>query len=109
MNKQVLTVLGCSGSIALSLLAGNAAEANTNREYVFSAPGTNQELADIPASNTDYPFFDCSCNGYDADTMEALDREGDRAIARYGCDCAGCRRLVRSLEKTQKVQPSAIE
>ncbi|MEY2856030.1 MAG: hypothetical protein RLZZ74_339, partial [Cyanobacteriota bacterium] len=26
------------------------------------------------------------------------DREGDKAIALYGCDCAGCRNLVRNLD-----------
>jgi hypothetical protein len=109
MNKQVLTVLGCSGSIALSLLGSNAAEANTKSEYVFTAPELDQEVSEIPASRTDYPYYDCSCGGYDADTMEAMDSEGDKAISLYGCDCAGCRRLVRSLEKTEKTQSSAFE
>lgn len=109
MNKQVLTVLGCSGSIALTLLGGNAAEANTKSEYVFTAPELNQEVADIPASKTDYPFYDCSCGEYDPATMEAVDNEGDKAISLYGCDCAGCRRLVRSLEKTEKTQSRIFE
>lgn len=109
MNKQVLTVLGCSGSIALSLLGTNTAEANTKSEYVFTAPEVNQELSKIPASKTDYPFYDCSCGEYDPATMEASDSEGDRAIALYGCDCAGCRRLVRSLEKTEKTKSNLFD
>ncbi len=32
--------------------------------------------------------------------IESLDREEDKAIDLYGCDCAGCRRLVRNLEDT---------
>ena len=107
MNKQVLSVLGCSSSIALSLLTSNPAEANT-KEYVFTAPEVNQ-LADIPASKADYPFYDCSCSEYDAEAIEAIDREGDKAIAAFGCDCAGCRRLVRNLEKTDKNRPSIVE
>ena len=108
MNKQTLTILGCSGSIALGLLTANAAEANTNSEYVFTAPDVNQELADIPQSNAEYPFFDCTCSEYDADMIEEVDREGDKAIARYGCDCAGCRRLVRSMEKPEKLNSDVI-
>jgi hypothetical protein len=102
MNKQILTVLGCSSSIALTLLGNNAVEANTSNEYVFKAPNNNQELTEIPASQKDYPFFDCSCNEYNPEALEAVDREGDKAIALYGCDCAGCRRLVRNLEKNPK-------
>ena len=108
-NKRFLTVLGCSGSITLSLLAANGAEANTNKEYVFTAPDVSQEFADIPESKVDYPFFDCTCSEYNADMIEQVDREGDEAIALYGCDCAGCRRLVRSLEKTPKVNTQIIE
>ena len=107
MNKQTLTVLGCSGSLALSLLGGNAAIANTS-EYVFSAP-IESELADIPKSEADYPFYDCSCSEYDATAVEEVDRQGDKAIDLYGCDCAGCRRLVRNLEKKEKTVPSIVE
>lgn len=108
-NKQLLTVLGCSSSVALSLLTVGAAEASTNKEYVFTAPDVSQELAEIPQSEADYPFFDCTCSEYDADMIEQVDREGEKAIARYGCDCAGCRRLVRSLDKMPKVNTQIIE
>ena len=107
MNKQILTVLGYSGSIALGLLSGDVARANTANEYVFTAPELEESA--IPRSETDYPFYDCSCSEYDAATAEQMDREGDRAIDLYGCDCAGCRRLVRSLDKTEKTKPSIIE
>lgn len=106
MNRQILTVLGCSSSIALTLLGGDVARANTANEYVFTAPDIESA---IPRSETDYPFFDCSCSEYDAATVEEMDREGDKAIAVYGCDCAGCRRLVRSLDKNEKTQPSIVE
>lgn len=108
-NKRFLTVLGCSGSITLSLLTANAAEANTNKEYVFTAPDVSQEFPDIPESKVDYPFFDCTCSEYNADMMEQVDREGDKAIDLYGCDCAGCRRLVRSLEKEEKASLRIVE
>jgi hypothetical protein len=35
MNKKLLTVLGCSGSVVLSLMTTNSVNA---REYVFTAP-----------------------------------------------------------------------
>jgi hypothetical protein len=95
MNKKLLTTLGCSGSLAFSLLGMNSVSAT---EYVFTAPEVDQEGAEIPASQTDYPFADCSCDGSDAQTAAEMDREGDKAIALYGCDCAGCRNLVRNLD-----------
>lgn len=97
MNK-ILTALGCSGSVAISLLGANSVGAT---EYIFTAPEMDNEVAEIPASKTDYPFVDCSCDGYDADTAAEMDRQGDKAIQLYGCDCAGCRNLVRNLNSNQ--------
>ena len=103
MDRKLLTVLGCSGSIALTLLSNNPAQANSTREYVFTAPVTDSDVAEIPASTTDYPFFDCSCSEYDPAMAESMDREGDKAIDLYGCDCAGCRRLARNVEDTLSI------
>lgn len=98
MNKKLLTTLGCSGSIALSLLGANSVSA---KEYVFTAPELDNQLAEIPASQTDYPFADCSCSEYDAETAAEIDRQGDKAIELYGCDCAGCRNLARNYDSEQ--------
>ena len=98
MDRKLLTVLGCSSSIALSLLSSNPAKANSTNEYVFTAPVTDSNLVNIPASETDYPFYNCSCSEYDPAMTESMDREGDKAIDLYGCDCAGCRRLVSNLD-----------
>ncbi len=95
MNKKLLTTLGCSGSIAIALLGANSVSA---KEYVFTAPELDSQMAEIPQSETDYPFADCSCQEYDAETAAELDKEGDKAIELYGCDCAGCRNLVRNLD-----------
>ena len=97
MNK-ILTVLGCSGSVALSLLSADAVNA---KEYVFTAPENSNTTANIPERQTDYPLADCSCDEYDAETAAELDREGDKAINLYGCDCAGCRNQVRNLDADQ--------
>ena len=101
MNKKLLTILGCSGSVALSLLNADSAAA---KEYVFTAPDLEAQTAEIPASETDYPFADCSCDEYDAKTAAELDREGDKAISLYGCDCAGCRNLVRNTDAVTEPQ-----
>ncbi len=95
MNKKLLTTLGCSGSIAIALLGANSVSA---KEYVFTAPELDSQMAEIPQSETDYPFADCSCQEYDAETAAELDKEGDKAIELYGCDCAGCRNMVRNLD-----------
>lgn len=95
MNKKLLTILGCSGSVALSLVNANSVSA---KEYVFTAPEFDSQIAEIPARDTDYPLADCSCEEYDAETAAELDREGDKAINLYGCDCAGCRNLVRNFD-----------
>ncbi|ELS04191.1 hypothetical protein Xen7305DRAFT_00039190 [Xenococcus sp. PCC 7305] len=97
MNRQLLTVLGCSSSLALTLLSTNPAEANSSSEYVFTAPIADTNFPEIPASSEDYPFFDCSCSEYDPAMKALQDREGEKAISLYGCDCAGCRRLARNL------------
>lgn len=101
MNKKLLTALGCSSSVALSLLSANSA---TAKEYVFTAPEIDSQIANIPERETDYPFADCSCDEYDAETAAELDREGDKAIKLYGCDCAGCRNLVRNFDSEQQPQ-----
>lgn len=103
MDSKLLTALGCSGSIALSLLSTTPAQANSSVEYVFSAPTVDSEMSSIPASDTDYPLFDCSCSEYAPEMIEQLDRESDKAIELYGCDCAGCLRAVRNLEQTEPI------
>ena len=99
MNKKLLTTLGCSGSVVLSLLGANSVSA---KEYVFTAPEIDSQIAEIPARESDYPFVDCSCDEYDAETAAEIDREGDKAINLYGCDCAGCRNLVRNLDTDEQ-------
>ncbi|MDJ0569177.1 MAG: hypothetical protein QNJ53_09015 [Pleurocapsa sp. MO_192.B19] len=101
MNKKLLTTLGCSGSVALALISANSVNA---KEYVFTAPELDNQAANIPARQTDYPFADCSCNEYDEEAAAASDREGDKAIELYGCDCAGCRNLVRNLDSEDMPQ-----
>lgn len=110
MNKELLTVLGCSSSIALTLLATNSAQANSSKEYVFRAPNNNSEQKDVIVSaparaEAEYPWYDCSCSEYNPEAIEKIDREGEKAISLYGCDCAGCRNLVRNFDENQNLIP----
>ena len=96
MRKDVLTLLGCSGSLALTLLTGNSANANTagGKEYVFTAPSANIEVNVIQEEE----FLDCICTQSSEEANLLMDDEtGENAIAQYGCDCAGCRRMVRNM------------
>lgn len=102
MKKDFLTILGCSGSLAVSLLSGTSAHANQlnsySREYVFTPSNSNQgktlEVILPPEMANDSESFDCECSAID-DMADFTDEEGDKAIARFGCDCAGCRYMVR--------------
>jgi hypothetical protein len=100
MKKDVLTLLGCSSSVVITLMTVSSAHANNPpvQEYVFTAADEATEILtvenpqeDLVAETSDWG--DCSCNETDALT----DAEGERAIATYGCDCAGCRYMVRNL------------
>lgn len=91
-QKEVLSWLGCSSSLTLSLLVTGTANAETQpmREIVFAAPNAVTEIAVTDSSE------DCLCssNVGDSPLGSSIDLVGDRAIARYGCDCAGCRNLA---------------
>jgi hypothetical protein len=86
MKKDLLTVLSCSSSLAFALWSGSPASADSGfsvREYVFTAPaGASLE--------------DCGCTFDPAVDADFTEEEGIRAIERFGCDCAGCRYIVRS-------------
>ncbi len=90
MTQKELTLLGCSSSILLTLALSNSVQANESpiRELVFTANDTPETVADM-AEN-------CGCSGWDSDLLNN-DSLGDEAIARYGCDCAGCRFMARQV------------
>lgn len=85
MNKNLLTLLGCSGSVALMLLAVNPANAST-RISPNPTIEPNGEIAVNPATNQD-------------ESQSSLpeinsDKIGNLATITLGCDCAGCRTQV---------------
>jgi hypothetical protein len=106
MNRDTLTLLGCSGSLVLTLLAVNPAKANTEplRELVFTAPVANSSQAEKTPVAQD--TVDCGCtqdNSKYSLLDAASDTVGDLAIDKYGCDCAGCRNTVMRMAQTGQI------
>lgn len=91
MRKDLLTLLGCSGSIAISLMSVSSASANnlSVREYVFTSPNEGTLLA-VESPSED--LANCACQNPDL-----VDAEGDLAISLYGCDCSAHRLRVQNL------------
>lgn len=108
MNRDALTLLGCSGSLVLTLLAVNPANANPAplRELVFEAPVSNTlQDAKTPVATE---AVDCSCsqdNSQYSSLDAASDTVGDMAIDKLGCDCAGCRNTVMRMAQTGQLTP----
>jgi len=90
MKSTVLTVLGCSSSIALALLTGIPTQAKAEtalQEYVFTAPDAPVNTSQAIAERSQMPCECSNINNSDA----SVDLDGDRALTLYGCDFAGCR------------------
>ncbi|MFB8790840.1 MAG: hypothetical protein U7123_18800 [Potamolinea sp.] len=93
MNRDTLTLLGCSGSLAFMLLTSNAVKADTLApQYLdFVKPETNVSQTVVTPVNQENP--QSSLIDVASDTV------GDLAIDQLGCDCSGCRNTV--LQKVQ--------
>lgn len=107
MKKDLLTLLGCSSSLALTLMTVPSASANSVpvQEYVFTSAGDGTEVIAIeyPSDNLMADAVDLSNCGCNAPDLSVTDTEGDLAIATYGCDCAGCRFLVQNMANNQNL------
>ncbi|OCR01160.1 hypothetical protein BCD67_17480 [Oscillatoriales cyanobacterium USR001] len=98
MNQNLLTLLGCSSSIALMLLTANPAHANT----VTTQNGGAEDPATI-AIEIEIVGESQEQWGTDSPSLDIYsDRIGDRAILELGCDCAGCRTQVSKMIKQSK-------
>jgi hypothetical protein len=100
MKKDRLTVLGCSGSLAVTLLTGHPARANalesSVREYIFTAPAADVREAVRSENSASDRAENCGCRADNPLETDFTDEEGEQAIAQLGCDCAGCRYIIRS-------------
>ncbi len=88
MNRDTLTLLGCSGSLAFMLLTGNSAQAGTVSPQYAGYAGLTKTAA--PTVNTP-----TSQETPQRSTLDpASDTIGDLAIAKFRCDCMSCRNAV---------------
>ena len=91
MNRDALTLLGCSSSLAFILLTSHAANAGTLAPESVGFVGTKSTIAqtvNAPLSS-EYP------QSASIDPMS--DTIGDLAVAKFGCDCMSCRNQVLSM------------
>lgn len=100
MNRDKLTLLGCSGSLAFMLLTSNAANAgkttpNDLVDIEFRAP--NVEAVNTPVVQEDPQYSTQDALDVNNDTI------GDLAAAKFGCDCAGHRNQVAQMLQTGKL------
>lgn len=105
MNKNALTLLGCSGSLAIMLVVADRALADTAKpaaaavsesaglvDITFSAPQTPTASREATLSRSVNPQY--------ANVDLASDTVGDLAIAKFRCDCNACRVAVVQLLQT---------
>ncbi len=93
MNKYKFASLSCSSSLAFMLLTSTAANAGTI---------TPQDLADVEFRGPGVEFVAQEDPQHPLqDALDARsDRIGDLAVAKFGCDCAGCRNQVIEMVQT---------
>ena len=104
MNKNALTLLGCSGSLAIMLGVANIASADTAKPSATTAPEA-AGLTDItftapqPTASQTVAASRSVSTQY-ANVDPASDTVGDLAIAKFRCDCNACRMAVVQLLQT---------
>ena len=90
MNRNLLTVMGCSTSIVALLATGHAAQADTSPAPSSSAVVQSDS---VPFEVT----FQAEKIDPDSDTI------GDLAIEKFRCDCPSCRvAVVQMLQAIQR-------
>ena len=101
MNQNTLSLLGCSGSLALILLVGNAADADTvvpqtgSPIQIFPATQRTELVTPqvtpeaTPEANPEYGSID-----------PYSDTVGDLAVEKFKCDCPPCRIAVVQMLQT---------
>jgi hypothetical protein len=94
MDRNALTLLGCSGSLAVVLLAGNAAQADTAAPQAGAFIRPTTPVA--PTTDVFVPHTNVQSIAIDLNS----DTVGDLAIAKFKCDCPACRVAVVQLLQT---------
>lgn len=107
MNRAKLILLACPALLASMLLVANPADAS---EVVAQPPAPVESASATPLfevvfeqptadsmTNSAIDASECGCSG-ETSVLEFTDQESDAAIARFGCDCAGCLNAQRQLQ-----------
>ena len=82
MVDKLFATFKCSGAMVITLLTANIVQANPT-EYIFTAPPEiDNELAEIPNRETDYPFYECN--------QESENNHNEVAMDSHNCDCINC-------------------
>ncbi len=98
MNSNTLSLLGCSGSLAVVLLVGTAANADTltSPAAVAVSPATQNTAAILPVTSETPVQVSPQIATIDPNS----DTVGDLAIAKFKCDCPACRVAVVQMLQT---------
>jgi len=95
MVYKVYTACRNSSAIAIVLLLINIPQASST-EYVFTAPPeVGEEVVEIPASETEYPLYEC--------TTESEDR-----LDSHDCICTDCEEIESDSQLQESRSDSEI-
>ncbi|WP_019507814.1 hypothetical protein [Pleurocapsa sp. PCC 7319] len=99
MIHKLLATSKCIGVLAITFVTANPVLANST-EYVFSAPPeVDNELTDIPQSETDYPLYECNTEQIPAEEKaqaEETEQVEENVIDSHNCDCIDCENATQN-------------
>lgn len=94
MVHQLSATLKSSCAIATFLLLTNKGQCLSS-EYIFTAPPeVDRELLEIPASETEYPLYEC-----ESETAT----ESETAIDGHQCSCIDCEEVTQDSESDEQL------
>ena len=94
MVNQLFTTIKSSCAIAITLLLSSKLQSSAT-EYVFTAPPEiGQEVLEIPASETEYPLYEC-----DTET----ETESEAPLDSHECSCIDCEERTQDDESDEKL------
>ncbi len=94
MDKNTLSLLGCTGVLAFVAVTGNAANAATLKHKPVSVVSTKAaalKTASASRKNVMHRY---------ASLDPMSDTVGDAAVAKFQCDCPACRMAIVQMVQT---------
>lgn len=94
MVHQLFATLKSSCAIASFLLLINKGQCFSS-EYIFIAPPEiDRELLEIPASETEYPLYECESE---------TETESPTALDSHECNCIDCEEVTQDSESDEQL------